>query len=87
MHIQFRLRLIGYNIDKKQTKGFKMRRENIEIDPKIDYLDVWFDIPYVMTRGDVFAVMCFDGGASDRASVKGFFDTKEMAFDFILENY
>ncbi len=40
----------------------------------------WFNVPYIQTRGeDVFAVLCLDGGAWDRPTVLGFYDTIEEA--------
>ena len=39
----------------------------------------WWEKPYIETRGDAFAVMCLDGGAWDRPTLKGIYDTIEEA--------
>jgi hypothetical protein len=59
-------------------------------DMSIEVLDEWFDVPYIQTRGEnneYSAVMCLDGGAWDRPTLKGIFDSEKEAVDFILENY
>jgi len=48
-------------------------------------LDEWWEQPYIQTRGESFAVLCLDGGAWDRPTVKGFFDTKQQAINYITQ--
>lgn len=42
-------------------------------------LEEWWDIPFVENRGKGYVVRCLDGGAWDRATLKGIFDTLEEA--------
>ena len=65
----------------------------MKIDPKIpecfyelaisdmpqSVIDEWWEKPYIQKRGDAFAVLCLDGGAWDRPTLKGIYNTKEDA--------
>ncbi len=62
---------------------------NIDDMPK-DVIEEWFGIPYVQSRGEnseYSVVLCLDGGAWDRPTNKGIFNSLDEAINFILENY
>jgi len=43
-------------------------------------IEEWFNKPYIQSRGEgCFAVLCLDGGAWDRPTVKGFYNSIEEA--------
>ena len=42
-------------------------------------IDEWWQVPFIENRGDGYVVRCLDGGAWDRATLKGVFDTLEEA--------
>ena len=55
-----------------------------------DVIEEWFNIPYIQTRGknnEYSAVLCLDGGAWDRPTNKGIFDSLDEAIEFIVKNY
>ena len=44
-------------------------------------------VPYIVTGNPKVMVRCLDGGAWDRSSCKGCFDTLEEAIAFVKKNY
>ena len=53
-----------------------------------DDMDKWYNLPFVQSQDNgIYTVRCLDGGAWDRSSLKGGFDSMEQAVDFILDNY
>ena len=49
------------------------------VDMPKSVIDEWWEKPYIETRGDAFAILCLDGGAWDRPTLKGIYDTKDAA--------
>jgi hypothetical protein len=48
---------------------------------------LWQDLPFIVSDNGFYKVYCLDGGAWDRPSLKGGFDTQEQAINFIIEKY
>jgi len=69
------------------------KKDDIQIDPELPEefdmtpnderseaeIEEWWDVPFVESRGNGYVVRCLDGGAWDRATTKGFFDTLDEA--------
>jgi hypothetical protein len=48
-------------------------------------IDEWWGVPFVENRGDGYAVRCLDGGAWDRATLKGIYNTLDEAVQVAKE--
>jgi hypothetical protein len=44
-----------------------------------EVIEAWWEVPYIQKRGDYFAVLCLDGGAWDRPTLKGIYESVEEA--------
>ena len=51
------------------------------------HIDKWYHVPYILSDNGFYTVRCLDGGARDRSSLKGGFDSLDKAIDFIAETY
>ena len=47
----------------------------------------WHNMPFIMSNDGFYKIHCLDGGAWDRPSLIGGFDTQAKAIDFIVETY
>jgi hypothetical protein len=52
-----------------------------------DHMDKWYQLPYILSNSGFYTVRCLDGGAWDRSSLKGGFDSLNQAIDFIIGTY
>lgn len=53
-----------------------------------EHMDKWCRLPYIQSQDNgIYTVRCLDGGAWDRSSLKGGFDTQEQAINFIIGKY
>lgn len=53
-----------------------------------EHMQHWKGLPFIITDDNNFyKVYCLDGGAWDRPSLKGGFDSQAKAIDFIIEKY
>jgi hypothetical protein len=50
----------------------------IEEMPK-EVINQWWEVPYIQTRGNYFAVLCLNGGAWDRPTLLGIYESIEEA--------
>lgn len=48
-----------------------------------EHMRHWDAMPFILSEGGFYKVYCLDGGAWDRPSLIGGFDTQEQAIDFI----
>lgn len=58
-----------------------MQKNDIQIDPVIEENEIenWWNIPFIETCGTAYQVRCYDGGAWDRSTNHGVFNTVEDA--------
>jgi len=48
---------------------------------------LWQDLPFIISDNDFYKIYCLNGGAWDRPSLIGGFDSQDKAVDFIVETY
>jgi excisionase family DNA binding protein len=48
---------------------------------------LWQDLPFIISDNDFYKVYCLNGGAWDRPSLIGGFDSRDKAVEFIVETY
>lgn len=61
------------------TKPLGSRSEN--------HMKHWDAIPFVWEQEGYYSVYCLDGGAWDRPTLRGGFDTQQGALDFVIAKY
>ena len=52
-----------------------------------EHMRHWEAMPFILSDNDFYKVYCLDGGAWDRPSLIGGFDSQDRAIDFIIETY
>ena len=52
-----------------------------------EHMRHWENMPFILSDNDFYKVYCLDGGAWDRPSLIGGFDSQDRAIDFIIETY
>jgi len=52
-----------------------------------EHIRHWINMPFILSDNDFYKVYCLDGGAWDRPSLIGGFDSQDNAVEFIAETY
>ena len=52
-----------------------------------EHMKHWEAMPFILVEGGFYKVYCLDGGAWDRPTLRGGFDTQAQAINFIIEKY
>ena len=52
-----------------------------------EHMRHWDAMPFILSEGGFYKIYCLDGGAWDRPTLRGGFDTQAQAIDFIIEKY
>ena len=52
-----------------------------------EHMRHWENMPFILSAEGFYSVYCLDGGAWDRPSLMGGFDSQAKAVEFIVETY
>ena len=52
-----------------------------------EHMRHWGNMPFILSDDGFYKVYCLDGGAWDRPSLMGGFDSRDKAVEFIVETY